>query len=160
MSISVIAAVAENLCIGKNNRLPWNIPEDLKHFKEMTLGKVVVMGQNTFESILGYIGKPLPNRTNVVLTFDESYHAPEGVKIFNSIDKVLAAFFNDDIFFAGGASIYKQTIDLADTLYITHVHQVVDGDVFFPEIDKNKWRETEREDHDGFSFVTYNKPTA
>lgn len=155
--IALIAAVAENLCIGKDNKLPWNIPEDLAHFKEMTQGKVVIMGQKTFESILSYIKKPLPGRTNVVLTWDENFEAPEGVHVFRSIDDALVAFPNDDIYFAGGASIYKQTIGMADTLFITLVHQVVDGDAFFPEIDKSIWKETERENHEGFSFVTYKK---
>lgn len=155
--IALIAAVAENLCIGKDNKLPWNIPEDLAHFKEMTQGKVVMMGQKTFESILSYIKKPLPGRTNVVLTWDENFVAPEGVHVFRSIDAALAAFPGQDIYFGGGASIYKQTIGMADTLYITLVHQVVDGDAFFPEIDKSIWKETEREDHEEFSFVTYSK---
>lgn len=157
MPISIIAAVAENLCIGKDNKLPWNIPEDLAHFKEMTKGKVVIMGQRTFESILGYIKKPLPGRTNVVLTWDETFVAPEGVAVFKNIPDALAAYEGQDIFFGGGASIYKQTIDLADTLYITHVKQVVDGDTFFPEIDPARWHEETREVHEGFDFVTYRR---
>lgn len=157
MSLSIIAAVAQNLCIGKDNKLPWNIPEDLQHFKEMTRGKVVIMGQRTFESILSYIKKPLPGRTNVVLTWDESWVPPEGVFVFRSIPEAVAAFEGQEIFFGGGASIYKQTIDLADTLYITEVKQVVEGDTFFPEINLEQWQETEREVHEGFDFVTYKR---
>lgn len=157
MSLSIIAAVAQNLCIGKDNKLPWNIPEDLAHFKEMTKGKVVIMGQRTFESILSYIKKPLPGRTNVVLTLDESWVPPEGVFVFRSIPEAVAAFEGQEIFFGGGASIYKQTIDLADTLYITEVKQVVDGDTFFPEINLDQWQEVKRETHEGFDFVTYKR---
>ncbi|MBU0661218.1 dihydrofolate reductase [Patescibacteria group bacterium] len=155
--IALIAAVADNLCIGKDNKLPWNIPEDLEYFKKTTLEKTIMMGQNTFDSILGYIGKPLPNRKNVVLTFNKDFVPPEGVEVFYSIDEALAAHKDEDIFFGGGASIYKQAINIADTLYITHVHQTVDGDTFFPEIDLAIWKETWREDHDGFSFVIYKK---
>ncbi len=157
MSIALISAVASNGCIGKDNKLPWHIPEDLKHFKAMTMGKTVIMGQKTFESILGYIGKPFPGRNNVVLTLDKKYAAPEGVSVFYSIEEALKHYENEDVFFIGGASIYRQTIDLADTLYITHIHRKVDGDVFFPEIDMTKWKKVERDDRDGFSFVTYKK---
>ncbi len=156
--IALIAGVAKNLCIGKDNKLPWHIPEDLAYFKEKTLGNIVIMGQNTFESILGYIHKPLPGRTNVVLTRDKNFKTDfDDVEIFFSIEEAIEAHKNDTIFFSGGASIYHQTIDLADTLYITHVHQVVDGDTFFPEIKKDEWHETWREDHDGFSFVIYKR---
>jgi dihydrofolate reductase len=155
--IAIIAAVAENLCIGKDNKIPWHISEDFKYFKKTTTGNVVIMGQNTFESILGYIGKPLPNRTNVVLSRDPNFSPPEGVEVYDSIEKAIAAHKDEKVFFGGGASIYKQTIDLVDTLYITHVHETFDGDTFFPEINAHIWKETWREDHDGFSFVIYKK---
>lgn len=154
---NLIAAVAENNCIGIKNKIPWNIPEDFQYFKQTTLGKTCVMGQATYESILGYLGKPLPGRQNVVVTLDKNYQAPEGVRVFNNLDDVFTKLKDEDVFICGGASIYRQTIDRVDTLYITRVHQIVDGDVFFPEIDLNIWHETWREDHDGFSFVIYKK---
>src|SRR3989344_5460982 len=134
MSFSLIAAIAENNCIGKNNKIPWNVPEDFQYFKRTTLGKTCVMGQATFESILGYLGKPLPGRKTVVLTLDQNYQAPEGIRVFHSLDEVFSQLNNEDVFICGGASIYKQTIDKVDTLYITHIDREVEGDVFFPEI--------------------------
>ncbi len=157
MSFSLIAAVAENNCIGKNNKIPWNIPEDFQYFKKMTLGKTCLMGQATFESIIGYLGKPLPGRQTVVLTLDKNYQVPEGVRIFNSLDGAFKQLKAEDVFICGGASIYRQTINRVDTLYITQIYQSPDGDTFFPEIDKNVWKETTREDHENFSFVTYKK---
>lgn len=157
MPFSLIAAVAKNNCIGLKNKIPWNIPEDFQYFRKTTLGKTCVMGQATFESILGYLGKPLPGRKTVVVTLDKNYQAPDGVKIFFSLDDVFSQLQNEDVFICGGASIYQQTIERVDTLYITHIDKIVDGDVFFPEINKNIWKETWREDHDGFSFVTYKK---
>ncbi|PLX29085.1 hypothetical protein C0581_00060 [Candidatus Parcubacteria bacterium] len=155
--LSLIAAIAENNCIGKDNKLPWHIPEDLEHFKQLTLGNTVVMGQTTYESIIGYLGKPLPGRKNVVLTRDKDFTAPDDVRIFYSIDEAFEELKDEHVFVSGGASIYAQTIDKVDTLYITHVHQTVDGDTFFPEIDMNIWKEAEREDHKAFSFVKYIK---
>ncbi len=157
MPFSLIAAIADNNCIGVKNKIPWHIPEDFQYFKRNTLGKTCVMGQATFESILGYLGKPLPGRQTVVVTLDKNYQAPEGVRVLNNLDDVFTQLKDEDIFICGGASIYRQTIDRVDTLYITHVHQKFDGDVFFPEIDPNIWHETWREDHDGFSFVIYKK---
>jgi dihydrofolate reductase len=157
MPFSLICAVGDNNCIGIKNKLPWNIPEDLKHFKDLTMGNTVLMGQKTFESILGYLGKPLPGRKTVIISNDENFTAPEGTRVMRSLDEVWEKLKNENVFVCGGASIYAQTINRVDTLYITHVHQSPDGDVFFPEIDKNIWHETEREEHDGFSFVVYKK---
>lgn len=157
MPFSLIAAVAKNNCIGNKNKIPWNIPEDFQYFKKTTLGKTCVMGQATFESILGYLGKPLPGRKNVVVTLNKNYQAPAGVTVLFSLDDVFSQLQNEDVFICGGASIYRQTIDRVDTLYITQVNKTVDGDVFFPEINKNIWKETWREDREGFSFVIYKK---
>ena len=157
MPFSLIAAVAKNNCIGKNNKIPWNIPEDFQYFKKTTLGKTCLMGQATFESIIGYLGKPLPGRQTVVVTFDKNFQAPEGVRILYSLDEAWDKLKDEDVFVCGGASIYRQTINKVDTLYITLIDQEPDGDVFFPEIDKNIWKESWREDHDGFSFVKYTK---
>ncbi len=155
--ISLIAAVAKNLCIGKNNKIPWNIPEDFKYFKETTLDKTCVMGQTTYESIIDYIGKPLPGRKNVVLSNDPNFTADPSVRIFNSLDGIFDQLKDEDVFVCGGASIYRQTIDQVDKLYITWVDQEIDGDTFFPQIDFKIWKEDWREDHDGYSFVTYKK---
>ena len=154
--LSLIAAIAQNNCIGKDNQLPWNIPEDMKHFKDLTKGHVVLMGRNTWESIPKKF-RPLPNRTNIVITRNKEYKVPEGVEVYSSIEEVLEKHKGKLVFSIGGASIYKQTIDLADTLYITHVHKDVDGDTFFPNIDKSIWKEVEREDREDFSFVVYKK---
>ena len=157
MSFAIIAAVAKNNCIGKNNKIPWNVPEDFQYFKKMTLGKTCVMGQATFESILGYLGKPLPGRQTVVITMNKEYRAPEGVRVLHSLDDVFEQLKNEDVYICGGASIYRQTVNRVDTLYITEIDQSPDGDTFFPEIDKNIWQETARENHDGFAFLTYTK---
>lgn len=157
MSFSLIAAVAKNNCIGKNNKIPWNVPEDFQYFKKTTLGKTCMMGQRTFESILGYLGKPLPGRQTVVITLDTTFKAPEGVRVFYSLDEAWETLKDEDVFICGGASIYKQTIDKVDSLYITWIDQEPDGDVFFPTVDLNIWKEDWREDHDGYSFVKYIK---
>lgn len=157
MSFSIIAAVAKNNCIGIQNKIPWDIPEDFKYFKSTTMGKTVLMGENTFKSILGYLGKPLPGRKTVVITLDKSFQAPEGVRVFYSLDEAWDALKDEDVFICGGASIYRQTIERADKLYITRVDMEPQGDVFFPAIDGKIWKEDWREDHDGFSFVTYKK---
>lgn len=154
---SLIAAVADNNCIGLKNKIPWNIPEDFQYFKKTTLGKTCLMGQATFESILGYLGKPLPGRQTVVLSKDQNFKVPEGVRIYNDLDIAFAELKNEDVFVCGGATIYRLTIDRVDVLYITEVHLSPDGDVFFPEINKNIWKEVWRENHEGFSFVKYEK---
>ncbi len=156
--ISIIVAIADNYCIGKDNKIPWHIPEDFKYFKEKTTGKTVIMGANTFESILAYLKKPLPNRKSLILNKDKNYKVPEGVFVFDSIPKALDFCREDgEIFFIGGASVYAQAMEFADRLYITEVHQTVDGDTFFPKINKNIWQEISRDDKDDFSFVIYDR---
>ena len=154
---SLISAVAKNNCIGKNNKIPWNIPEDFQYFKQTTLGKTCLMGQTTFESIVSYLGKPLPGRQTAVVTLDKSFTAPEGVRIFYSLDEAWDKLKDEDVFVCGGASIYRQTINRVDKLYITEVDQEPDGDTFFPIIDQNIWSESSREKHSGFDFVIYEK---
>lgn len=157
MPFSLIAAIAKNNCIGMDNKIPWNIPEDFKYFKKTTMGKTVLMGENTFKSILGYLGHPLPGRQTVVLSIDPAFQAPAGVRVFSSLDEAWEKLKDEDVFVCGGASIYKQTLNRVDKLYITLVNQEPAGDVFFPAIDKSIWQEDWREDHDGFSFLTYKK---
>jgi dihydrofolate reductase len=168
MTISLIAAVAENGVIGGGNTLLWNIPEDLKHFKEKTSGHTIVMGRKTFESI----GRSLPNRTNVVITRDSQY-SRDGIDTVNSLEEALRfasleqakAFEQNqeevEVFIIGGGEIYHQAIEKADKLYITEVHATFDGDIKFPEIDKKVWKEMSREDHlealIPYSFVEYKK---
>jgi dihydrofolate reductase len=155
--ISLVAAVAQNNCIGKNGDLPWDIPADMKRMRALTLGKVLIMGRKTWESIPLH-RRPLPMRTNVVISRNNAYKVPDGVEVYSSINAAIAAHPNEEIVGFGGTKIFADMIDMADTLEITHVHQTVDScDAFFPRIDPAVWAETWREDHDGFAFVTYKK---
>lgn len=154
--VTLVAAVAKNGCIGKGGELPWRIPEDTKRFKDLTTGSIVVMGRKTWESIPEKF-RPLPNRHNVVVTRQEGYALPDGVDRFNSLDAALDVFVTNTVMVIGGAEIYAQAIGRADTLQITHVNRDVEGDTFFPPIDPAVWKESWREDHDGFSFVTYTR---
>ncbi|MDO8503492.1 MAG: type 3 dihydrofolate reductase [bacterium] len=140
--ISLIAALGRNRVIGKNNRLPWKLPADLKHFHDLTLGKTVVMGRRTFESI----GRPLPNRTNIVITSGEGYSAP-GSKIVHSVDEALKAFGKDEeVMIIGGASIYEQFLPLSKKIYLTQIDEDFEGDAYFPAFDPDEWLEREREE--------------
>lgn len=155
--ISIIAAVAKNNAIGVKNDLPWHIPEDLRRFKELTTGKTVLMGANTYNSIVKRLGQPLPNRKNIVVSNDPQFNVPKGVLLYNSLDEAIEKNKNEDLFIIGGASIYNQTLDKADKLYITWIDQEPEGDVFFPKIDQNKWRLVGEEEHAGFTFAIYDK---
>ena len=142
--LAILAAVSGNHVIGLNNSLPWHLPADLKHFKQLTTGHIVVMGRRTFDSI----GKPLPNRTNVVLSRQHNLDVP-GIITAHSIQEVLDHFTNDDrqIFVIGGAEIYRQTLPLCQRLYLTEIQQDFEGDTFFPEYDHDDWQEISREIH-------------
>lgn len=149
MRISLIAAMGRNRVIGVEGGLPWHIPGDLKFFKAQTLGKPIVMGRKTIESI----GRPLPGRPNIVITRQEDY-APDGVEVVSTLRDALRLatghaekLGKDEIMIVGGAQIYAASIERADRLYITEVDSAPDGDAFFPEIDKAAWRESFREDH-------------
>lgn len=155
--ISLIAAVAKNYCIGKDNKLPWHIPEDLQHFKDITSKKTVLMGRKTYESIVSYLGKPLPKRTNIVITSNKDYVVPDEVEVYTNIEEAFSNHKDEEVFVIGGAYMYEQTIRMANKLYITWVDKEVDGDSFFPEIRDDLWREISREKHDSFSFVEYIK---
>jgi dihydrofolate reductase len=164
--LAIIVAVAENGVIGNNNSLPWKLPEDLQNFKRITMGKPVVMGRKTYESI----GKPLPGRTNIVITRNVSFHA-EGVQVVHSIDDALAMASEiaahagvGEVMVMGGADIYAATIPRADRLYITEVHASVEGDAVLPTIDWTCWREVCREQRVAqspnpydYSFVCYER---
>lgn len=150
--ISMIAAVAGNGVIGKDNRLPWNLPADMAYFKKVTLGHAVVMGRKTFESI----GRPLPGRRNIILTGNRNYH-PENCIIMHSVEEVLEYSRDRDIFIIGGAKAYKSFMNHARMLYITLIDRDFEGDAFFPEIDKNNWAvvsqtEWEKDDINGYRY--------
>lgn len=137
MQISLMWAMAENRVIGRDNQLPWHLPNDLKHFKQTTLGKPVIMGRKTYESI----GRPLPKRTNIVITRSHHFKA-DGVIVVHSLTEALEAAKNsetdashDEVVIIGGAQIYQQALPLADRLYVTQVGAHVDGDAYFPEFD-------------------------
>jgi dihydrofolate reductase len=127
--ISLIVAHDRNLVIGKDNMMPWHHSEDLKYFKKTTLGKNVLMGSNTLQSIIDYLGKPLPNRQTYLLTSRDQ--VDYDVVILNSIDEVLKSFENKDLFVAGGKSVYEQMLPFADRLYITYIDETYEGDTFF-----------------------------
>ncbi len=156
--IALIAAVAKNGVIGAKNDLPWNLPEDLKRFRALTAGKTVIMGRKTFDSIYARLGKALPNRTNVVITRQTDIKMPEGVVVQSTIEDALRSHGSSDIFVIGGGEIFRQTIDLADTLYVTHVHSEVEGDSHFPQIDPKKWQLVSDEPQSGgYSFAIYKR---
>lgn len=143
MIISIIAAMADNRVIGIENRLPWNLPADMKWFRQQTIGKAVLMGRKTFDSI----GKPLPNRRNIVVTRDPGLKI-EGCDVVSTIEDALQLCADEnEVMIIGGASFYAQMLPRAQRLYLTLVHTEVEGDAWFPEIDFNQWRETERIDH-------------
>lgn len=143
--ISLIAAIGKNNELGKKNTLLWNLPADMKHFRDTTRGHTVIMGQKTFESI----GNPLPNRRNIVVTKSDSF-AALGVEVSKSLEDTIQSFKNskEEVFIIGGGEIYRQTIQKADRLYITHVGMTdKDADTFFPEIIPLVWNEITHEEH-------------
>lgn len=137
MTISLLVAVSENNVIGVDNQLPWHLPIDLKYFKETTSGHTILMGRKTYDSI----GRPLPNRRNLVITHNPSFSA-EGVTVFHSIQEALdTCMEEDEVFIIGGGMIYKESLSLANKLYITRVHtHIAQGTAFFPEIDPEQWQ--------------------
>ena len=166
MRIAMIWAMASNGVIGRQNKLPWHLPNDLKYFKRLTSGKTVIMGRKTYESI----GRPLPNRINIVITRANDFHA-EGIKVVNSLPAALELAAAEtliagaeEVIVIGGAEIYKLCLPLAERLYVTLVHADVDGDARFPEWDRQAYQEIGREDFsaDGpnpydYSFVVFDK---
>lgn len=143
--LSAIAAMSTNRVIGNKNQLPWHLPADLKHFKAVTSGHPVLMGRKTYESI----GKPLPNRTNIILTRTTNYSAPDCLIIHNVEAAISMAveLEMDEIFVIGGAEIFKQLLPQIQRLYLTHIHHTFDGDAFFPELNMDDWKEVSRERH-------------
>jgi len=158
--ITIIAAVASNNALGKDNQLIWHLPADLKRFKRITTGHHIIMGRKTFESL----GKALPNRTTIIITRTKKYTAEDCI-VVSSLDEALSKAKSDkNPFILGGAQIYKQAIKIADVLDLTLVHNDFEADVFFPEIDNTIWKETSRQDFKSdeqnkynYSFVTYKR---
>jgi dihydrofolate reductase len=144
VAVAIIAAVAANGVIGNNNLIPWHLPSDFAHFKRMTVGKPLIMGRRTFESI----GRPLPRRTNIVVSRQEGYQ-PDGVIVISSLDAALEhaqeiaqADRANEVMIGGGAEIYAQALPLADRLYITHVGASPQGDAYFPAVNLEQWKES------------------
>ena len=159
-SVSIIAAIAGNSVIGRSGNLPWHLPDDLKHFKQITLGHTIIMGRRTFESI----GRPLPGRSNIVVTRSAEWHRPQ-CRTANSLGAALRELTpGEAAFVIGGAEIYALALPLADRLCLTEIARDFPGDAFFPEFDRTQWRETSREPRvlegsDGFdyAFVEYRR---
>lgn len=156
MTVCLIAAVATNGVIGRDGDLPWRLPADLRHFKALTLGKPVIMGRKTWQSI----GRPLPGRRNIVVTRDRAFR-PDGAEMVVSLDAALDMVADTaEAMVIGGGEIYAQALPRAARLYLTRVHQHVEGDVYFPDIEPTVWHETACEDHPAeggspaFSFIT------
>jgi dihydrofolate reductase len=166
--IIVIVAIAKNNVIGKNNDIPWRIKEDFSHFKEKTLGYPCIMGDKTYESLPSSV-RPLPNRENIVLTFDKDY-CPKGTTTFNDFNEAIDYVKKKDCkkaFITGGATIYKLGLEVADTLELTIIDKEIDGDIYFPKIDYSQFELVKKEDCKGintvdntevnFSFLTYTR---
>ena len=162
----MIVAMAENRVIGINNNLPWYLPNDLKYFKQVTMGKPILMGRKTYESI----GKPLPGRTNIVITRNESWQA-NGVKVVHSLEDAFSLASSiveidgqDEMMVIGGDQIYQTSLPAIDRIYLTKVHAEVDGDAYFPELDWSEWKEVAREDFKAegpnpydYSFIVFDR---
>ena len=145
MKLALIAAVADNNVIGTNNKMPWHLPDDLRYFKAVTMGKVIIMGRKTFDSL----GRALPDRINIVITRNKHWHH-EGVHVAHTLADALVLAeelgAGDEVMVIGGEQIYRQAIDQADRLYLTRIHQSFDGDAVFPDITPQQWHETSRRD--------------
>jgi dihydrofolate reductase len=143
MTVSIVVAIAENNAIGKNNELLWYLPTDLKHFKQITNGHPIIMGRKTFDSI----GKPLPNRRNIVITRSAGLEIP-GAEVCHTLAEAIALCKAEkEVFIVGGAEIYRQAINNTDKIYLTRVHAQYEADAFFPEIDQKEWKEVDTEAH-------------
>ncbi len=139
--LSIIAAMAHNRVIGRNNRLPWNLPADLQHFKRITMGKPMIMGRKTWESLPGL----LPGRRHIVVTRDPDYQA-DGAEVVHSLEQAISQAGDvDEVMLVGGANLYAQALALASRLYLTEIDAEVDGDAWFPEFDPAEWQEVSRE---------------
>ena len=170
MRKALIVAMSQNRVIGRNNKLPWSLPGDLKYFKQATMGKPIIMGRKTWDSI----GRPLPGRMNVVISRNPEWEAPAGTTPAKSLDEALIkaeaqAEIEDreEVMIIGGGQIYTEALPMVDRMYVTQVHAEVEGDAFFPEVNWDEWEEIGREDFSAsdnnpydYSFVVYQRPAA
>lgn len=148
MTLTIIVAVSENNVIGKDNRLIWRLPADMKFFKEKTTGHVIITGRKNYESIPEKF-RPLPDRKNIVITRQKNYHAPGAVvvsSIENALQYVSENHKDEEVFIIGGAEIYKQTISACDKIYLTRIHHSFEGDAFFPALNEKDWKLVGAED--------------
>lgn len=165
MEIAMIAAVAANGVIGKDNDLVWSLPDDMKYFMNSTKAHYIILGRKNYESLPPKF-RPLPNRTNIVITRQKDLKL-ENTIVVNSLDEAIGICKSDNqekIFVIGGGQIYEQALPITDTLYITEIHHEFEGDTFFPKYDKNEWKEFSREPHGiddrhkyAFDFVVYKR---
>ncbi|KKU70111.1 MAG: Dihydrofolate reductase FolA [Parcubacteria group bacterium GW2011_GWA2_47_21] len=146
--ISIIVAASENNVMGNKGQIPWRLSDDLKRFAALTKNHTVIMGRKTFESIKGRLGKPLPNRLNVVVTRQKNYSA-QGCEVASSLEEALRRFAKDknEVFIIGGAEIYKEALPKTDRIYKTTIHAKIQGDAFFPDTDESEWQTTRSEFH-------------
>lgn len=151
--INLIVAMTADRVIGKDNRMPWDLPEDLKHFRTLTLDKTVIMGRKTWESL----GRPLPRRRNMVISRQLS-SPPPGAELFSSPEEALDAVKEEkEVFIIGGAEIYRQTLDRAERLYISRVNGSYEGDTWFPPFSETEWELTAQEPREGFTVETWER---
>ncbi len=160
--ISLIVAAAENNVIGKDNQIPWKLPDDMKFFREKTEGHPIITGRKNYEAM----GRALPNRPNIVVTTQPDYDAPDCIVVPSVHEAIERAedFEGDEIFVIGGGQIYREALPLADRIYYTKIHANIDGDVTFPEINESEWQEIERVEHPAddrhqfpFTFITLDR---
>lgn len=166
MILSIMVAMSENRVIGINNQLPWHLPEDLKYFKRVTMGHPIIMGRKTYESI----GRPLPGRTNIVVTRQPDWSA-EGVVVARGVEQALEKAESqarrdgkDEMILIGGEELFRQALHKVNRLYLTQVQAEIEGDAFFPEIEPSQWQEVERHNHSAdqnnpyaYSFIVLNR---
>ncbi|OFZ72118.1 MAG: hypothetical protein A2W04_05070 [Betaproteobacteria bacterium RBG_16_64_9] len=162
--VSLIAALSRNRVIGRDKQLPWRLSEDLRRFRELTMGHPVIMGRKTYESILMTLGGPLPGRMNIVVTRSPDYQAPGcrlAASVQSALDRAREAAPGGEVFVVGGAEIYRLALPFADRLYLTEIHADVEGDAWFPALDAEEWRETSREPRESqdfrYDFATYER---
>ena len=156
--VTIIAAIAANGVIGRDNRMPWRLPEDLKHFKTLTMGHPMIMGRKTWESLPGR----LPGRPHIVVTRNPSYRAEGAIVVDSLASAIEAAGDTDEVFVIGGAELYAQAIGLADQIQLTEIAADFDGDTLFPDYDRQAWAETAREQHRAeagfdYAYATYRR---
>jgi len=159
--ISIIVAISEDNGIGKDNKLLWYLPEDLKRFKKLTMGQCIIMGKRTWESLPR---RPLPGRKNIVLTDISGENIENSITAYSVDDAINKSTGCEEVFIIGGGSVYRQFMPLADRLYITHIHKKTEADTFFPEISSDEWKSVNREDYESvtedvpsYSYVIYER---